>query len=287
MPPLWALLALGCLRLGSAVNLQPQLASVTFITNNPTLTTVALEKPLCMFDSSEALTGDYEVYLHVLVDLASFRNASVQDSTKTPLSSTFQQTEGGRTGPYRAVAFDLTPCSDLPSLDVVRDVSQASEILNAYLVRVGANGTCLWDPNFQGLCNPPLSAATEYRFKYVLVNMSTGLVQDQTLWSDPIRTRRLTPYSSIDTWPGRRSGGMIVITSILGSLPFFLLLGFAGAIVLSLADMRSSDGEMTHDSQITQEALPNTLGTSEPSYTSVNRGPPLDRAEVYSSKLQD
>lgn len=28
------------------------------------------------------------------------------------------------------------------------------------------------------------------RFKYVLVNMSTGLVQDQTLWSDPIRTNR-------------------------------------------------------------------------------------------------
>ena len=26
------------------------------------------------------------------------------------------------------------------------------------------------------------------RFKYVLVNMSSGLVQDQTLWSDPIRT---------------------------------------------------------------------------------------------------
>ncbi|XP_008580993.1 PREDICTED: uroplakin-3a [Galeopterus variegatus] len=105
------------------------------------------------------------------------------------------------------------------------------------------------------------------------------------LW--PVPACGLTPYSSIDTWPGRRSGGMIVITSILGSLPFFLLLGFAGAIVLSLADMRSSDGEMTHDSQITQEALPNTLGTSEPSYTSVNRGPPLDRAEVYSSKLQD
>lgn len=28
------------------------------------------------------------------------------------------------------------------------------------------------------------------RFKYVLVNMSTGLVQDETLWSDPIRTNR-------------------------------------------------------------------------------------------------
>lgn len=50
------------------VNLQPQLASVTFATNNPTLTTVALEKPLCTFDSSAALHGTYEVYLYVLVD---------------------------------------------------------------------------------------------------------------------------------------------------------------------------------------------------------------------------
>lgn len=51
------------------VNLQPQLASVTFATNNPTLTTVALEKPLCVFDSSAALDGTYEIYLYVLVDL--------------------------------------------------------------------------------------------------------------------------------------------------------------------------------------------------------------------------
>ncbi|XP_004380061.1 uroplakin-3a isoform X1 [Trichechus manatus latirostris] len=287
MSALWALLALGCLWLGSAVDLQPQLASMTFVTNNPTLTTVALEKPLCMFDSSAALVGTYEVYLYVLAESPSFRNASVQDRTGVPLSSTFRQTEGGRTAPYKAAAFALQPCSDLPSLDAAGDASQASEILNTYLVRVGANGTCLSDPNFQGLCNPPLSAATEYRFKYVLVNMSTGLVQDQTLWSDPIRTNRLTRYSAIDMWPGRRSGGMIVITSVLGSLPFFLLLGFAGTIFLSFVDTGSPDGGTVHDSQVTQEAVPKSLGASEPSDASVNRGPPLDRAKVYSSKLQD
>ena len=88
----------------------------------------------------------------------------MQDGANTPLSTTFQQTGGGRTGPYKAAAFDLTPCSDLPSLEAVGDVSRASEILDAYLVRVGADGTCLTDPNFQGLCNPPLSAATEYRW---------------------------------------------------------------------------------------------------------------------------
>ncbi|KAM6216053.1 uroplakin-3a isoform 2-T2 [Rhynchocyon petersi] len=166
MPAFWALLALGCLRLGLAVDLQPQLASLTFATNNPTLTTVALEKPLCVFDSSVALTGTYQVHLYVLAE---------------------------------------------------------------------------------------------------------SVIQ----------------YSAIDTWPGRRSGGMIVITSILGSLPFFLLVGFAGAILLSFVDLGSADGETTHDSQINQESVPKSLGTLEPSYTSVNRGPPLDRAEVYSSKLQD
>ncbi|EHB09792.1 Uroplakin-3a [Heterocephalus glaber] len=287
MPPLWTLLALGCLRSGSTVDLQPQLASITFATNNPTLTTVALEKPLCMFDSTEPLTGTYKVYLYVMVDSASSRNTSVQDSNKSPLRSTFWQTMGGRTRPYRAAAFDLTPCGDLPSLDTVGDVNQAAEILDVYLVRVGDNGTCLRDPNFRGLCNPPLSAATAYRFKYVLVNMSTGLVQDESLWSGPIHTNQPTPYTAIDTWPGRRSGGMIVITSILGSLLPFLLVGFASAIVLSFVDMGSSDGEMTHDSQITQEAVPKSLGTSESSYTSVNLGPPLNRAEVFSSKLQD
>ncbi|XP_010632643.1 uroplakin-3a [Fukomys damarensis] len=265
MPPLWALLALGCLRSGSTVDLQPQLASITFATNNPTLTTVALEKPLCVFDSTEPLTGTYKVYLYVTVDSVGSRNTSVQDSGKSPLTSTFRQTVGGRTSPYRAAAFDLTPCSDLPSLDTVKDVNQASEILDAYLVRVGDNGACLWDPNFRGICNPPLSAATAYRFKYALVNVSSGLVQDESLWSDHIRTNQLTPYAAIDTWPGRRSGGMIVITSVLGSLPFFLLVGFAGAIVLSFVDRGSSDGEMTHDSQITQEAIPKPLGTSEPS----------------------
>ncbi|XP_049713817.1 uroplakin-3a-like [Elephas maximus indicus] len=142
------------------------LASVTFTTNNLTLTTVALEKPLCMFESNAALVGTYEVYLYIFPE-------------------------------------SVTPCS------------------------------------------------------------------------------------VIDKWPGRRRGGMVVITAILGSQPFFRLLGFTGAILLSSVDMGSPDGETAHDFQITQEAVPNSLGTSKPSYTSVNRGPPLDRAEVYSSKLQD
>lgn len=57
--------------------------------------------------------------------------------------------------------------------------------------------------------------------------------------------------------------------------------------ILSVRDMGGSDGEITHDSQITQEAVPKSLGTSEPSYAAVNRGLQLDRAEVYAGKLPD
>ncbi|KAL6047808.1 hypothetical protein STEG23_034630, partial [Scotinomys teguina] len=212
---------------------------------------------------------------------------TIKNSAGIPLSTTFRQTQGGRSGPYKAAAFDLTPCGDLPSLDAVGDENQASEILNAYLVRVGNNGTCLWDPNFQGLCNPPLSAATEYRFKYVLVNMSTGLAQDQTLWSDPIRTNQPTPYSAIDTWPGRRSGGMIVITSILGSLPFFLLVGFAGAIILSFVLAgKGTDGSQGGGITLIGTEGPGNPGTSQSvSSTPVWRyrcaQPYLDFASMY------
>ncbi|EHB03803.1 Uroplakin-3a, partial [Heterocephalus glaber] len=287
-PPLWAVLSLSWLRSGSTIDLQPQLASITFATNNPTLTTVALEKPLCMFDSREPLTGTCKVYLYVMVDSASSRNTSVQDSNKSPLRSTFWQTMGGRTRPYRAAAFDLTPCGDLPSLDTVGDVNQAAEILDVYLVRVGDNGTCLRDPNFRGLCNPPLSAATAYRFQYVLVNMSMGLVQDKSLWLGPIHTNQHKETEVSIVWEVTgRSSAATPYTAIDTELEFALLPNPGSCAIPLSRDMGSSDGETTHDSQITQEAVPKSLGTSESSYTSVNLGPPLNRAEVFSSKLQD
>uniref|UniRef100_A0A4X2M211 Uroplakin 3A n=1 Tax=Vombatus ursinus TaxID=29139 RepID=A0A4X2M211_VOMUR len=163
MCPLWAVLALGWLPLSLAVDLEPQLASIVFATNNPTLTTIALEKPFCMFNVKEV---SYEVNLYVMVN-----------------------------------------------------------------------------------------------------SVST--------------------YLEIDTWPGRRSGAMIVITSILSTLVFILLLGFVAAVIFSFVSMGSSDLETQHESQISQEVVPKAQGTLEPSYSSVNRRQSLDQAEVYTSKLQD
>ncbi|KAM8978743.1 uroplakin-3a [Sarcophilus harrisii] len=418
MCPLWAVLALGWLPLSLAVDLEPQLASITFATNNPTLTTVTLEKPFCMFNASNLQNVSYEVNLYVMVNSGqlscgvqllggqstenpgldlqlgvgvisalpscfdgqrsrcasaecclhalglhppeavsgsaclalpapaevmlpevaavhaegadpntngdfplgsclsgSVRQAVVQDNRSFPINSTFQETAGGQRAPYKAASFLLPQCADLPDLNEAGDVSKAAEILQAYLVRVGDDGYCLLDPNFKGTCNPPLTRATAYRFKYVLVNTSSGFVEDQTLWSQPIRTNQskcprlgypinclseissvlssllsplpVSPPSDIDLWPGRRSGAMIVITSILSTLVFFLLVGFAAAAIFSFASMGSSDLEMQHESQISQEAVPKAQGAQEPSYASVNRRQSLDRAEVYTSKLQD
>ncbi|XP_072452722.1 uroplakin-3a [Notamacropus eugenii] len=284
---LWAALTLGWLPLSLAVDLEPQLASITFATNNPTLTTITLEKPFCMFNASIPQNVSYEVNLYVMVNSGNIWHAAIKDNRSFPMNSTFQETARGQRAPYKATSFILPQCGDLPSLDEAGDVSKSAEILSAYVVRVGDDHYCLLDPNFRGTCNPPLTRATEYRFKYVLINTLSGLVEDQTLWSQPIRTNQISPYSEIDTWPGRRSGAMIVITSILSTLVFFQLLGFAAAVILSFLSMGSSDLETQHESQISQEVVPKAQGTLEPSYSSVNRRQSLDQAEVYTSKLQD
>lgn len=47
---------------------RPQIANPKFATNNPTLTTIALEKPFCVFDGSMLKGTDYDVYLYVMAD---------------------------------------------------------------------------------------------------------------------------------------------------------------------------------------------------------------------------
>lgn len=47
-------------------SMKPQLAAPELATNNPTLTTVALEKPFCMFDSSLHPNKSYAIYLYVM-----------------------------------------------------------------------------------------------------------------------------------------------------------------------------------------------------------------------------
>lgn len=95
---------------------------------------------------------------------ASAISSLVTDSNGKPLNSTFQQTSGGQTGPYKAALFNVPNCASPPKLADVGDVNRASDVLKQYLFRVGDDGTCLYDPNFLAVCNPPLSPDTTYRY---------------------------------------------------------------------------------------------------------------------------
>uniref|UniRef100_A0A8C3CBC6 Uroplakin 3A n=1 Tax=Cairina moschata TaxID=8855 RepID=A0A8C3CBC6_CAIMO len=208
---------------GCCVVLKPQLGDAQLATNNPTLTTVSLEKPFCMFDSSLYPNRSYTIYLYVMKESASAMSSLVTDDSNKPLGSTFQQTSRGQLRPYNAAFFDVPDCAVPPRLADVRSFVHASYVLKQYLFRVGDDGTCLYDPNFLGVCNPPLAPDTTYRFKYVLVDNSEGMVKDQTLWSDPIKTRRAKLPMKIDTCV----------------LVFLLLTGFLASVFFAV--MRSED----------------------------------------------
>ncbi|KAM6147347.1 uroplakin-3a [Phoenicopterus ruber ruber] len=251
----WVVLAFCCLgHLCADQSLKPQLAAPQLATNNPTLTTVALEKPFCMFDSSLNPNKSYVIYLYAMKESASAISSLVTDNSSKPLDSTFQQTSGGQLGPYKAALFDVPNCASPPRLADVGDVNKASNVLKQYLFRVGDDGSCLYDPNFLAVCNPPLAPDTRYRFKYVLVDSTEGIMKDQTLWSDPIKTRRVKLPLKIDTWPGRRSGGMIVITSILSVLVFLLLTGLLASVSSAVMGSEDSSAETSHVSQTIQQS---------------------------------
>uniref|UniRef100_A0A8B9F7A5 Uroplakin 3A n=1 Tax=Amazona collaria TaxID=241587 RepID=A0A8B9F7A5_9PSIT len=180
------LLCLGCQLYQS---LKPQIAASWLAANNPTHTTVTLQKPFCMFDSSLHPNKSYAVYLYAMEESASAISSLVINSSK-PLDSTFQQTRGGQLGPYKAALFNVPNCASPPRLADVGDINKLSDVLKQYLFRVGDDGNCLYDPNFLGICNPPLAPDTTYRFKYLLLDTTEGIVKDQTLWSDAIKTRR-------------------------------------------------------------------------------------------------
>ncbi|XP_009705155.1 PREDICTED: uroplakin-3a [Cariama cristata] len=186
----WVVLVFCCLgQLCADRSLKPQIAAPQLATNNPTLTTVTLEKPFCMFDGSVHPNKSYVIYLYAMKESASAISSLVTDNNSKPLNSTFQQTSGGQLGPYKAALFNVPNCASPPKLAEVGDVNKVSDVLKQYLFRVGDDGTCLYDPNFLAVCNPPLAPDTTYRFKYVLLDSTEGIVKDQTLWSDPIKTR--------------------------------------------------------------------------------------------------
>ncbi|XP_063564268.1 probable E3 ubiquitin-protein ligase DTX2 isoform X3 [Gorilla gorilla gorilla] len=111
------------------------------------------------------------------------------------------------------LSLDQLPCDDRMA------VSGGAPVL-----RVGHDHGCHQQP----FCNAPLPGPGPYRVKFLLMD-TRGSPRAETKWSDPITLHQGKTPGSIDTWPGRRSGSMIVITSILSSLASLLLLALAAS----------------------------------------------------------
>ncbi|KAL7987039.1 hypothetical protein Chor_005958 [Crotalus horridus] len=60
--------------------------------------------------------------------------------------------------------------------------------------------------------------------------MNSSGPKAETGWSSPIRLTKAKIWKTIDTWPGRRSGDMIVITVILSALCGVITIGFLSTI---------------------------------------------------------
>ncbi|XP_066431436.1 uroplakin-3b isoform X2 [Eleutherodactylus coqui] len=165
-----------------------------------TATTFILDKPQCLFDR----TSTNNVWLFVA-------NKTVQ-LDNNQLSKSAPYSSFSSLGYYRTLrTVEKTfPCNDV-----------------ANYIRVGSETSCSDSDN----CNGPLISPGPYRVKFVVLD-SNGALVDQTGWSGPITLHQGKRASSIDTWPGGRSGGMIVITSILSILLATFLVCLIGTFIV-------------------------------------------------------
>nr|XP_012304442.1 uroplakin-3b isoform X2 [Aotus nancymaae] len=204
------LTALNCLRPSLSLELVPYTPQIIAwdLEGKVTATTFSLEQPRCVFDE-HAGTSD-RVWLVV-----AFSNASSGFQNPETLANIPAFPRLLTDGHYMtlALSLDRLPCDDLTV------GSRGIPVL-----RVGHDHDCHQQP----FCNPPLPGPGPYRVKFLLMD-TRGSPKAETKWSDPITLHQGKTPGSIDTWPGRRSGGMIVVTAILSSLTGLLLLAFLAA----------------------------------------------------------
>lgn len=181
-----------------------------------TATTFSLEQPRCVFDG-HASPND-TIWLVV-----AFSNASRDFRNPQTLAMIPASPQLLTNGHYMTLPLSLEqlPCEDLT--DGNRGLS---------VLRVGNDFGC----HQQRYCNAPLPRPGPYSVKFLLMEAS-GPSKAETKWSDPIYLDQGKSPASIDTWPGRRSGSMIVITSVLSALAGLLLLAFLAASTVRFSSL--------------------------------------------------
>ncbi|XP_077324023.1 uroplakin-3b-like [Lithobates pipiens] len=175
------------------------------LTNSPipgrvTASTFALDQPQCLFGSNSSNT----VWLVVATSTASVDNLLLQVIKSYSVFS--------RTGYYHTFEKPETfyGCDSTPKY-----------------VRVGDDSVCSVTDTY---CNKYLPQGI-YKVKFVVFNNASALI-DQTSWSGLITLNAGMDPARIDTWPGARSGCMIVITSILSILLAVVFAALIGTFII-------------------------------------------------------
>nr|XP_056720964.1 uroplakin-3b-like [Euleptes europaea] len=172
-----------------------------------TASTFALDPPNCIFDSLVNTTD--EIWLVV-----AFTNAT--NSFKNP---TNPQQIPPYENLYSTYAY-MTMKATISQYPCNRDKSGS-------VLRVGNESSCK-NHNSLTPCNGPLPSPGPYRVKFLAMD-STGS-KAETRWSGPITLNKAQTWKTVDTWPGRRSGDMIVVTVILSILCGVVTAGFVSTV---------------------------------------------------------
>ncbi|CAM2103942.1 uroplakin-3b [Caretta caretta] len=168
-----------------------------------TATTFTLDQPICIFD--QYVNGTDDIWLVV-----AFTNAT--SHFKNPTSKI-------QIPPYQKLSTALHYMTLKNSIAFY----PCAENRAASVLRVGSDTSCKDDRSLE-YCNGPLPHPGPYRVKFLILD--TNGSKAETRWSQQIMLKQGRKARSIDTWPGRRSGTMVVITSILSSFIGILVILF-------------------------------------------------------------
>ncbi|XP_042298822.1 uroplakin-3b-like [Sceloporus undulatus] len=185
-----------------------------------TASTFVLDQPRCVFN--DAVNATDEIWLLVA------RSNALNNFTlpRSPNELPYQQFEKN--------SF-YTTLNTIPANYPCPDPAQPSNQLA--ILRVGNEVKCASDPTRPD-CNGPLPGPGPYRVKFLAFN-SEG-VTAETKWSSEIPLTQGKNPATIDTWPGRRSAGMIVITTILSILSAILVAALIAALLYKYSDVCGS-----------------------------------------------
>ncbi|XP_076996311.1 uroplakin-3b-like [Tamandua tetradactyla] len=220
-PQLLLLAVLTWLQPGTSLRLVPYMPQITAwdLEGKVTATTFSLEQPRCVLDGHAGAADT--VWLVVAFSNASRSFQNPQTLAEIP---TFPQLLSN--GHYMTLPLAL---AQLPCVDPMGGG-------RVPVLRVGSDTGCLADLRQPPYCNAPLPGPGPYSVKFLLMD-SRGSPKAETWWSDPIALLHGQDLGAIDTWPGRRSGSLTVIASVLSSLSGLLLLGFLAASSLRFSSL--------------------------------------------------